>query len=77
MRTNPFRFLLAVSALLCVGLACSHMRPAHGVRLTWEAPPSTPGVSVVGYNAYRSTISGQQFVKIASDSQAHRMMIAW
>jgi fibronectin type 3 domain-containing protein len=65
MRTNPFRFLLAVSALLCIGLACCHKRPAHCVMLTWEAPPSAPGVSVAGYNVYRSATSGQQFVKIA------------
>ena len=65
MRTNPFRFLLAVSSLLCVGLACCHKAPPHGVTLTWQAPPAAPGVSVVGYNVYRSTTSGKQFVKIA------------
>jgi fibronectin type 3 domain-containing protein len=56
MRPNPFRLLLAVCSLLCVGLACSH------VTLMWEAR----GVSVGGYNVYRSTTSGKQFVKIAS-----------
>jgi len=32
----------------------------------WEAPQSVPGVSVVGYNVYRSTTSDGRFVKIAS-----------
>jgi fibronectin type 3 domain-containing protein len=65
MRTNPSRLLLAVCALLCIGLACCHKAP-HSVTLNWQAPPATPGVSVVGYNVYRSTTSGNQFVKIAS-----------
>ena len=65
MRTKPFRLLLAVCSLLCVGLACSHRVPHHSVTLMWEAP-AAPGVSVVGYNVYRSTTSGKQFVKIAS-----------
>ena len=66
MRTNPFRLLLAVCSLLCVGLACCHKVPPHSVTLMWEAPPAGPGVSVVGYNVYRSTTSGKEFVKIAS-----------
>ena len=65
-RTNSFRLLLALCALLCVGLACCHKASPHSVTLTWEAIPATPGVSVVGYNVYRSTTSGNQFVKIAS-----------
>jgi fibronectin type 3 domain-containing protein len=63
MRTNPFRRLLAVVALLCLGLACCHKAPPHSVTLMWEAPP---GVSVAGYNVYRSTTSGGEFVKLAS-----------
>ena len=66
MRTNPSRLLLTVCALLCIGLACCHKAPPHSVTLTWEAPPAAPGVSVVGYNVYRSATSGKQFVKIAS-----------
>ena len=69
MRTDPFRLLLAVCALLCFGLASCHKAPLHGVKLMWEAPPAAPGVSVVGYNVYRSTTSGKQFVKIASRVQ--------
>lgn len=66
MRTNPFRLLLSVCALFCVGLACCHKAPPHGVTLMWEAAPAAAGVSVVGYNVYRSTTSSKQFVKIAS-----------
>jgi fibronectin type 3 domain-containing protein len=65
MRTKPFRPLLVLCALLCVGLACCHKAP-HSVTLRWETPPAVPGVLVVGYNVYRSTTSGSQFVKIAS-----------
>jgi fibronectin type 3 domain-containing protein len=64
MRNHLFRFLLVVCALL-IGLAGCHKAP-HWVTLTWKAPPASPGVSVVGYNIYRSTTSGQQFVKLAS-----------
>ena len=66
VRTNPFRLLLAVCALLCLGLACCQKAQPHSVTLTWEVPPAAPGASVVGYNVYRSTTSGGQFVKIAS-----------
>ena len=66
MRTDPFRLLLAVCALLCIGLECCHKAAPHTVTLGWEAPPAVPGVSVVGYNVYRSTTSGRQFVKIAT-----------
>lgn len=66
MRTKPFRLLLVICALLCIGLACYHKAPPHSVTLTWEAPQAVPGVSIVGYNVYRSTTSGRQFVKIAS-----------
>ncbi len=66
MRTNPSRLLLTLCALLCIGLACCHKAPPHSVTLTWEEPPAARGVSVVGYNVYRSTTAGKQFVKIAS-----------
>lgn len=66
MRTNPSRLLLALCTLLCIGLACCHKATPHSVTLTWDVPPAAPGVSVVGYNVYRSTTSGNQFVKIAS-----------
>ncbi|MGO9864406.1 MAG: hypothetical protein ACLPLR_12410 [Terriglobales bacterium] len=68
MRIKPSRLLLALGALLCLGLAICHSKP-HSVTLTWEAPPAVAGTSVVGYNVYRSTTSGAQFVKLASRVQ--------
>ncbi len=58
--------MAALCAVLCVGLACCYKARPHSVTLTWEAPRAVPGISVVGYNVYRSTTSGGQFVKIAS-----------
>jgi fibronectin type 3 domain-containing protein len=66
MRADPSRFVLALIALLCLGFACCHKAQPHWVTLTWEAPRATAGVSVVGYNVYRSTTSGGPFVKLAS-----------
>src|SRR5208337_5694182 len=65
MRTNLIRILGAACALLCVGLTCCHKGP-HSVTLSWHEPPPTPGISVIGYNVYRSTTSGGPFVKLAS-----------
>jgi hypothetical protein len=66
MRTNPVRLLWAVCALLCIIPACGHKPQPHSVTLRWEAPRAVPGASIVGYNIYRSTASGGQFVKLAS-----------
>jgi titin len=66
MRSFPIRFLVAVCALLCGSLAGCHKTPPPGVALTWEAPPGGTGVSIAGYNVYRSTTAGGQFVKLAS-----------
>jgi fibronectin type 3 domain-containing protein len=66
MRTTPFPLVLMACALLCIGLAGCHKAQPHSVTLTWKAPPPAPGIVVVGYNIYRSTTSGGQFVKLAS-----------
>ena len=66
MSANLSRFLLTLCALLCLGLANCHKAQPHWVTLTWQAPPSVPGVSIVGYNVYRSTTSAGPFVKLAS-----------
>ena len=65
MRADLSRFLLALSLLFCLGIACCHRAQPHWVTLTWKAPPTAAGVSVVGYNVYRSTTPGGPFVKLA------------
>jgi hypothetical protein len=45
-----------------VDFAGSSNQQAHSVDLSWTATPST----VSGYNIYRSTVSGSQYVKINS-----------
>ena len=60
----------AFCILLCLGLACSNK--THSVTLTWQAPAPVSGVTVVGYNLYRSTTSGGPFVKLASNLTALR-----
>lgn len=65
MRIKVIRILLAMCALLCLGLASCHKGP-HSVTLNWHGSPATRGVSVVGYNVYRSTTSGGPFVMLAS-----------
>ena len=67
MMSHPSRFLLALGALLYLGLAgCHKAQQPHWVTLTWEAPRAAPGVSVVGYKVYRSTTSGGPYVKLAT-----------
>jgi hypothetical protein len=77
MRNRPYRLLVVVCGLLCLSLGGCHKAPLHWVTLKWEAPAASPGVSVVGYNVYRSTASGRQFVRIASRVPGPRMKIAW
>jgi hypothetical protein len=67
---NSLRWRLAFCTLLCLGLACSNK--THRVTLTWQAPAPVPGVSIVGYNLYRSTTSGGPFVRLASNLTALR-----
>lgn len=64
MSANPY--LLAACVLLCVGWTGCRKAEPHSVTLTWDAPQAVPGISVVGYNVYRSTTSGGGFVKLAS-----------
>ena len=63
--SNSLRWRLAFCTLLCLGLACCNR--THSVTLTWQAPAPVPGVSIVGYNLYRSTTSGGPFVRLASN----------
>jgi fibronectin type 3 domain-containing protein len=66
MGSSPSRLLLAICATVCLTLACCHKAQPHRVTLAWQAPPPAPGVSVVGYNVYRSTTSYGPFVKLAT-----------
>jgi fibronectin type 3 domain-containing protein len=66
MKTKTFRALFALCVLCFVGFVCCRKAPPHSVTLTWKAPVAAPGVSIVGYNLYRNTLGGEQFVKIAS-----------
>jgi len=54
-------------ALLIVGLASCHRgSQGHSVTLTWQAAPSNPEATVVGYNVYRRTSPETPYVRIAS-----------
>lgn len=66
MRIGPIRCLLALIAVLCLGLTSACKARPHSVTLTWQAPRSDAGSAIVGYNVYRSTTSGGPFVKLAS-----------
>lgn len=69
VRVHSSRFLLVVSALLCLGVASCRKPQPHTVTLTWHAPPSVSGVTIVGYNVYRKTSYAGEFVRIASRVQ--------
>jgi fibronectin type 3 domain-containing protein len=68
-------------ALLCAGcfvvFFCGRMWlhqdvGQHAVTLSWQAPASVPGVTVVGYHVYRSTASGVQYARIAERVSGQR-----
>jgi len=65
--------LLAVgSGIVLVGLiilllSTVSSRPAHHtVKLNWNAPVPSTGVSVTGYNVYRSVTPGGPYARIAT-----------
>jgi len=59
------KVLLGAVVFVVAGLLCCHKGP-HSVTLTWNAPRPSPGVTVVGYNIYRSTTPGERYVRLAS-----------
>lgn len=67
MTANPPKMLLVIVALLIAGLvSCRKESQDHSVTLTWQASPSTPEATVVGYNVYRRTTPGTPYVRIAT-----------
>jgi fibronectin type 3 domain-containing protein len=59
--------LLGLLTLLTVGLMeCRKETQPHSVTLNWQGPRPEPTVAVVGYNLYRSTTAGTQYVRIAT-----------
>ncbi|MGA7292597.1 MAG: fibronectin type III domain-containing protein [Terriglobales bacterium] len=66
MTTKLLRLGVSVVILLCVSFAADQKAAPHSVTLKWQNPPAVRGVSIVGYNIYRSNTSGKGFVKIAS-----------
>jgi fibronectin type 3 domain-containing protein len=67
MRTIQIGVLLGLLALLIVGLIWwrRDTKP-HSVTLTWQAVSSGPDFTVVGYNVYRTTVSGAQYARSAT-----------
>jgi endoglucanase len=67
------KITIFVAAVLIVGVGAHRLRSGikagghHRVNLSWQAPAAKAGVPVKSYNVYRSTISGSQYVKIASE----------
>ena len=57
-----------VSAALAtlVVLAVVGRQPSHSVTLNWRSPMPVKGVTVVGYNVYRSVTIGGPYARIAS-----------
>lgn len=65
MKTVLSPLLLAVFALLCLGIEGCHKAAPHWVTLTWDIPASAKGVAVKSYNIYRGTTSGGPYAKLA------------
>jgi fibronectin type 3 domain-containing protein len=65
MKIRSWPWLLAAIFVLWLGTACSQKSQPHSVTLTWKAPSAASGLTIAGYNIYRSTVSGTQFVLLA------------
>jgi fibronectin type 3 domain-containing protein len=63
---SPKRPKLVLCLLLLATSLVSCRNHRHSVTLTWQAPPPTTGVSVVGYNVYRRAQSDATRIKVAS-----------
>src|SRR5512147_812098 len=54
--------------VLCAGGAAwlRQSKHPHSVTLTWNPPRPAAGIRIVGYNVYRRSSDGAEFVKIAT-----------
>ena len=65
-RTPLFIGGAVVLAIVVVLVSAVIDRPtAHSVSLTWNAPAPVEGVTITGYNIYRSTTAGGPYVPIS------------
>jgi fibronectin type 3 domain-containing protein len=65
--TSPAKLLLVMVALLIARLViCRKESQGHSVTLTWQASPSIPEATIVGYNLYRRAAPGTPYVRIAT-----------
>ena len=64
MKGFQARVVLLLILVTIFVLSCE--KDHHRVTLTWQAPAPIPGVTVVGYNVYRSDVSGRGYVRIAA-----------
>ena len=74
MRVVRIGVLLVVFVALLIGARMwlhRGVRP-HRVSLSWQTPPPAQGITVVGYNLYRSTRSGTQYARIATRVTSRR-----
>jgi fibronectin type 3 domain-containing protein len=68
MRAIRITMLVGVFAtLLILGKVWLHRDVrSHSVTLSWQAPPSTRGIIVVGYNVYRSERPEAEYSRIVT-----------
>lgn len=68
MKAIRIGVLLGACVVLVIGGSMWLRRDvrSHSVTLSWQAPPPLQGVTVVGYNVYRSTTSGTQYARVAT-----------
>ena len=58
--------VVSVALAILVVVAVVGRRASHSVALSWRSPMPVKGVTVIGYNVYRSVTTGGPYVRIAS-----------
>jgi fibronectin type 3 domain-containing protein len=66
MRVRVGLQLLIVCSLFCVSLLGCRGAEPRSVTLKWDPPQASPATSIAAYNIYRSTTSGNGYVRLAS-----------